>query len=126
DGIRAFHVTGVQTCALPIWTGITTMRPAKSGRLPNVRSRATMKPHASIWTGFAMTALADVWIADHAPTSRSTSSGKAITVVDRTTTAKTKPMALPARISVHPSDVEKSWDRKLPTEAGGSGPNIAV
>src|SRR5690606_40599157 len=21
DGIRVFHVTGVQTCALPIWTG---------------------------------------------------------------------------------------------------------
>src|SRR5690606_39992164 len=24
DGIRDFHVTGVQTCALPIWFGVTT------------------------------------------------------------------------------------------------------
>src|SRR5690606_39475975 len=24
DGIRDFHVTGVQTCALPIWSSITT------------------------------------------------------------------------------------------------------
>src|SRR5690606_40345455 len=23
DGIRAFHVTGVQTCALPIWLGLS-------------------------------------------------------------------------------------------------------
>src|SRR5690606_40383015 len=28
DGIRYFHVTGVQTCALPIFTGFTQMSPS--------------------------------------------------------------------------------------------------
>src|SRR5690606_41198169 len=33
DGIRDFHVTGVQTCALPIWFGLTRFRtPRVEGR----------------------------------------------------------------------------------------------
>src|SRR5690606_40347085 len=28
DGIRAFHVTGVQTCALPIWAALGRENPA--------------------------------------------------------------------------------------------------
>src|SRR5690606_40853588 len=31
DGIRDFHVTGVQTCALPISSGSTTFRPHTRG-----------------------------------------------------------------------------------------------
>src|SRR5690606_40531132 len=32
DGIRDFHVTGVQTCALPIWAGKRARPPARRGR----------------------------------------------------------------------------------------------
>src|SRR5690606_41009206 len=38
DGIRDFHVTGVQTCALPIWS-----RPVR----PSARSRTDRTVHAS-------------------------------------------------------------------------------
>src|SRR5207302_3281524 len=37
DGIRGFHVTGVQTCALPIWPAQTEVAPFCSASLP-VRS----------------------------------------------------------------------------------------
>src|SRR5690606_39427824 len=46
DGIRDFHVTGVQTCALPIWSpsrGLSsqTNRPVHSTHSPARRSSAT-------------------------------------------------------------------------------------
>src|SRR5690606_40755571 len=33
DGIRDFHVTGVQTCALPIWNALSTAVPVNISRL---------------------------------------------------------------------------------------------
>src|SRR5690606_39491921 len=36
DGIRDFHVTGVQTCALPIWTSALVL-PAHAGMVPTSR-----------------------------------------------------------------------------------------
>src|SRR5207302_5228677 len=35
DGIRDFHVTGVQTCALPIWPG-WNVRPAEPRDAPRI------------------------------------------------------------------------------------------
>src|SRR5690606_39812364 len=50
DGIRDFHVTGVQTCALPICTARvrTPRRPSRSSpRRPRSRARAPRNsPHA--------------------------------------------------------------------------------
>src|SRR5690606_40928322 len=40
DGIRDFHVTGVQTCALPIWAAPCLRRTCKLG-LPTNGRRAT-------------------------------------------------------------------------------------
>src|SRR5690606_39813686 len=40
DGIRDFHVTGVQTCALPIFARTRT------------RGRARICPDAWLWSGF--------------------------------------------------------------------------
>src|SRR5690606_41114651 len=45
DGIRAFHVTGVQTCALPIWTVPDTpfeVEFAESGRVVVVGAEETI------------------------------------------------------------------------------------
>src|SRR5690606_15070712 len=45
DGIRAFHVTGVQTCALPIWTVPDTpfeVEFAESGRVVEVGAEETI------------------------------------------------------------------------------------
>src|SRR5690606_40832165 len=42
DGIRDFHVTGVQTCALPISTGGPAI-PGESPRLPAARSRSPVE-----------------------------------------------------------------------------------
>src|SRR5690606_41050763 len=50
DGIRDFHVTGVQTCALPIWLAATSARPdslrsSRAMRAPRrARLRATSAP----------------------------------------------------------------------------------
>src|SRR5439155_18363830 len=52
DGIRDGHVTGVQTCALPIWTGVASIRVAKlktnvSALIPNASAgppNATARP----------------------------------------------------------------------------------
>src|SRR5690606_40713836 len=53
DGIRAFHVTGVQTCALPIWIGssfVARAEPEEFGFLEDgrllVRGRYTGKARA--------------------------------------------------------------------------------
>src|SRR5690606_40159679 len=40
DGIRDFHVTGVQTCALPISTTRQTPRSERGGRAPTARASA--------------------------------------------------------------------------------------
>src|SRR5690606_39998804 len=52
DGIRAFHVTGVQTCALPIWATSTASDPPEvkwtQSRSPGVM--AAIRP-ASSWAG---------------------------------------------------------------------------
>src|SRR5690606_32250823 len=42
DGIRGFHVTGVQTCALPIWSRSGPPKAAPTGRSPTpTRGTAT-------------------------------------------------------------------------------------
>src|SRR5690606_39452596 len=43
-GIRGFHVTGVQTCALPICVDLARM----SGALHGLRSRAAARPGAAL------------------------------------------------------------------------------
>src|SRR5690606_10127214 len=43
DGIRDFHVTGVQTCALPIWPG-PTARGRRRGRTQRRRPRRCLRP----------------------------------------------------------------------------------
>src|SRR5690606_39372836 len=40
DGIRAFHVTGVQTCALPISTARDPQRATELAAIPGVRVEA--------------------------------------------------------------------------------------
>src|SRR5690606_39309430 len=45
DGIRDFHVTGVQTCALPIWTA--------SAKLPSTMRRRPERPWDAIAIHFA-------------------------------------------------------------------------
>src|SRR5690606_39452793 len=52
DGIRDFHVTGVQTCALPIW-----VRARRATDLARLRSSASARPSASAMAG----ALASDW-----------------------------------------------------------------
>src|SRR3989454_8347564 len=42
DGIRDYKVTGVQTCALPIWSSLTLARAAVAASVPGGSS-----PHAS-------------------------------------------------------------------------------
>src|SRR5690606_40701664 len=37
DGIRVFHVTGVQTCALPIFDEVLTERVGSGARRPTLR-----------------------------------------------------------------------------------------
>src|SRR5690606_39489684 len=39
DGIRVFHVTGVQTCALPIWPMLTWKPACSSRRVPRASQR---------------------------------------------------------------------------------------
>src|SRR5690606_40682052 len=46
DGIRAFHVTGVQTCALPIWLG--GHRALSFGYTCEVRLRSSHAPPARL------------------------------------------------------------------------------
>src|SRR5690606_40719628 len=48
DGIRDFHVTGVQTCALPIWgvSGVAT--PSTLGALPEALARALRDERPSL------------------------------------------------------------------------------
>src|SRR5690606_40266387 len=50
DGIRDFHVTGVQTCALPIWCGTPTFlsRPARTRTGPE-RSKSRI-PTRNSWS----------------------------------------------------------------------------
>src|SRR5690606_41087853 len=54
DGIRDFHVTGVQTCALPIFSS-TVVRPRSSSRIGRTSkmtkgwSRAAVRVSASCW-----------------------------------------------------------------------------
>src|SRR5690606_40824941 len=52
DGIRDFHVTGVRTCALPIYEtavtggGAVQLRPEQAGRMfPPDQRRAGLRPH---------------------------------------------------------------------------------
>src|SRR5690606_40492388 len=46
DGIRDFHVTGVQTCALPIWFSISAALPRRAARQSADRA-AEGRPPAS-------------------------------------------------------------------------------
>src|SRR5690606_41803592 len=55
DGIRDFHVTGVQTCALPIspwWPTTTTVRARPSGRRASSTQRSRVRP-ATSWSTLA-------------------------------------------------------------------------
>src|SRR5690606_40046137 len=57
DGIRDFHVTGVQTCALPIWKQARTRRRAARGKLES-RARPDAGESARGWEwGFRISAL---------------------------------------------------------------------
>ena len=71
-------------------------------------------------TGLAATARTEVSTASTAPTSRSTSSGNATTLMINTVTANRKPMKLPTMISVHPAGVVKTWRTKCGIDAAGS------
>src|SRR5690606_40875876 len=52
DGIRDFHVTGVQTCALPIWHPDTARRrPAAFPVPPGVVVRGPPSTRAQPWVG---------------------------------------------------------------------------
>src|SRR5690606_40912908 len=51
DGIRDFHVTGVQTCALPI----CRTRPPKRGarrRMTRTQLRRLIEAHDEVWLGW--------------------------------------------------------------------------
>src|SRR5690349_25180042 len=48
DGIRDLYVTGVQTCALPIWSG----PPTTDARCTSVNSAATLAPTPGRAPGF--------------------------------------------------------------------------
>src|SRR5690606_40389380 len=43
DGIRDFHVTGVQTCALPIYADVLMMRNAEPGQVVPLLSHHAMR-----------------------------------------------------------------------------------
>src|SRR5690606_39811612 len=47
DGIRAFHVTGVQTCALPIWVVERSGGPTGRHRARSARPRLRPTPRKS-------------------------------------------------------------------------------
>src|SRR5688572_31531824 len=47
DGIRDLTVTGVQTCALPIWPRLHTKRVASNGPSRGMRKRASSAPNAA-------------------------------------------------------------------------------
>src|SRR5690606_39989143 len=50
DGIRDFHVTGVQTCALPI-SAYASMRPGLRRSLVELQGRVTSSPMAEMESG---------------------------------------------------------------------------
>ena len=89
-----------------------------SGRLPRTSRAATIKPHAAIGTGLVDTARSEVRTATPGPTSRSSSSGKDTTVSASTSTANTKPAALPNRMSRQPSGVSRTQAQEL-ADGGG-------
>ena len=70
-------------------------------------------------TGLAAKARAEVSTASTAPTSRSTSSGKATTLMTKTVAANRKPTKLPTMINIQPSGVVKTWRTKCGIEAAG-------
>src|SRR5690349_23604718 len=47
DGIRDLYVTGVQTCALPIWSGAAPRTPPRSGRRTPRDDRSGQAPAAA-------------------------------------------------------------------------------
>src|SRR5690606_40652951 len=56
DGIRDFHVTGVQTCALPIFWHVSSSRSSLSGPLP--RRNGCLFATVPCATGFRRAAMA--------------------------------------------------------------------
>src|SRR5690606_39976682 len=54
DGIRVFHVTGVQTCALPIWLSRYRSRPDARQRRPRFPADTTFpcdESRCQAWSG---------------------------------------------------------------------------
>ena len=76
-------------------TGTTTARPTNRGIEPTASNSATISPQVAIATGFFATALTEVWIATAAPTSRSSSRGKEMTLMTSVTSAKRNPIRFP-------------------------------
>ena len=81
---------------------MTTVRPTKNGIEPITSKVATISPHSAIGTGFAAITRSDVYTATAAPTSRSSSNGNEIALIESTNAANKKPMPVPTMISVHP------------------------
>jgi hypothetical protein len=77
-------------------------RPRNANKKPTIRDTATINPQSAIVSGLASTALTDVQTATATPTFRSRSKGNETTLMLSTTTAKTKPIALPKMIKVQP------------------------
>src|SRR5690606_40191637 len=48
DGIRAFHVTGVQTCALPIWFLFSGAAEAELDKQGRIMLPQTLRAHARL------------------------------------------------------------------------------
>src|SRR5690606_39869958 len=49
DGIRAFHVTGVQTCALPIYDGALRAAALVQGHVVEAAGADTLSIRAAAW-----------------------------------------------------------------------------
>jgi hypothetical protein len=77
----------------------------KNGTDPITSSAVTIKPHKAMVTGFAATTRIEVSSATAAPTSRSSSNGKEITLMVSVSTAKRNPTLVPTMMSFHPAGV---------------------
>src|SRR5690606_41203767 len=51
DGIRDFHVTGVQTCALPICAALVLAPPVDVGRVEEVQTGVERRVHDGVAVG---------------------------------------------------------------------------
>src|SRR5690606_41019186 len=58
DGIRDFHVTGVQTCALPIWSMSTRSGPVTWPKWTAASAEVKSRSTSTTWPGRALAARA--------------------------------------------------------------------